>query len=102
MTAWTVDHHGPSSPLEPGDFLVTTRNAYRVTAARPVESPRWPDRWRYEVEKVATRKDWPGPGGGFAGRVCFTETYHSPAEKPGHADFEPCADPRCEGCAAVP
>lgn len=107
MTAFTVDYHG-GRRAEVGDGFLKPRTVYRVVAMREVESRQWPDRWRYEVEKVGTRATWdltPGPDRlaafGFdpAAYVSPLASYGPEHPPPGHPGHERCNEPTCEGCA---
>lgn len=67
-------------PPQAGDVIVTARTVNRVTAARPVESRVWGNRWAVTVSRIDSE-------GRFAANVepgarCFTTTAYKRGETP--------------------
>lgn len=66
---YDLDLDDPRSPA-PGDLIVSPGTAYRITAARPVDSRVWANRWALTCQRVGKPVDvgngalQPDPGGG--------------------------------------
>lgn len=51
----TLDFPRGAEPPGPGDLLATPRRLYRIRHVEPVETRIRCDRWRLDVERIATR-----------------------------------------------
>jgi hypothetical protein len=92
---FTVDHHGGDrvDRIAEGDLIqygTRTKRLGLVVTIRPVNSAKWPDRWRIDFEVI----DEPIVGR----RVHVLDTY---AKGEGPMD-RPCGHPACEGCTPEP
>lgn len=94
MTVLKVDHHGGDAVphIERDDFVVTERLVYRVLDSRPVESRLWHDRWRVELTRICTRKEWENPANNDAYRVPPGRRVHHVSR---YAEGEQPTDHRC-------